>query len=71
LPSRRAQKLAIKMVTAARLAAAPRSSARVRQLGHAPDRSVSHPAERYEQQNEFWSSYRRHFLELHVVDPAA
>jgi len=28
-------------------------------------------AERYEKQDEFWSSYRRHFLELTLWEPAA
>jgi len=46
------------------MALVPRSSSRLLQLDHGPGRGGCHPAERYEQQDKFWSPYRRHSLEL-------
>jgi len=46
------------------MALVPRSSSRLLQLDHGPGRGGSHPTERYEQQDKFWSPYRRHSLEL-------
>src|SRR6516162_10112566 len=49
---------------------APHSSSRLFELDHGPRRGGSHPAERYEQQNKFWSSYRRHWFFASLTSPS-